>query len=114
MKKYDKSKMYKRIAKERIEILFREAKSQSKEHPDRANRYVFLARKLAMKYRIKLDKKFKRLFCKHCYHYFIHGKNVEVRTNPKTRAVEYLCLDCKEITRFPYTREKKEKKNVLL
>jgi ribonuclease P protein subunit RPR2 len=89
-----------KIAKERIDILFKQAKIR----PEKATRYVFIARKIAKKYNIKLDKKLKRTFCHHCYSYFT-SENLKVRTNPKTKCVEYNCLDCKKVTRYGYRNE---------
>ena len=91
------------IAKERIDILFHEAEKAAKEgNLKRANRYVFLARKLAMKFNVKFSRLQRRKFCHKCYHFMLPGRNLEVRTNPKTKAVEYRCLDCKHINRYPY------------
>lgn len=108
MKRRVKPGWQQKIAKERIEILFKEALKQAKaSRLDRANRYVFLARKLSMKYQVQIPKASRRKFCHKCYHYLLPGKNVRVRTNPKTRAVEMTCKDCKHINRYPYTKEKK-------
>ncbi|MFH0869283.1 MAG: hypothetical protein V1839_03585 [archaeon] len=102
----EKPEWQQEIAKERIEILFREAALAAREgKPDRANRYVFLLRKLAMKYNVKLGREQRRKFCHKCYHY-LHAKNIRVRTNPKTKAVEVTCMDCKHVNRYPYIREK--------
>ena len=57
------------IAAERIEILFREAKL----NPEYANRYVFLARKIAMKLNVKIPKGYKMRYCHKCYKYFSAG-----------------------------------------
>ncbi len=89
------------IASERIEILFREAKL----NPEYANRYVFLARKLAMKLNVKIPKEYKMRFCHKCYHYFSPGK-FQVRTNARTKAVEYTCKDCGHVGRYGYGEEK--------
>ena len=64
-----------RIAKERIEVLFKEAKGAFKEDPKLANRYVKLARKIAMKYKVRIRPELKRRFCKHCYCYLVPSKN---------------------------------------
>lgn len=90
------------IASERIEILFREAKL----NPEYANRYVFLARKIAMKLNVKILKEYKMLFCHKCYKYF-NSKTVAVRTNAKTKAVEYTCKACGHVNRYGYAREQK-------
>lgn len=95
------------LAKERLDILFREAASAAKSGRfDRANRYIFLARKLVMKYNVKFDREQRRRFCHKCHHYLYPGKNVIVRINAKTKAVEYKCGDCKHINRYPYIKEK--------
>ena len=88
------------IAKERIEILFKQAVKE----PEHANRYVFIARKIAMKFNIKLPKELKRKFCHKCYYYFGPSK-VIVRTNPKIKAVEYKCKHCKHVNRYPYGKK---------
>jgi len=87
---------------ERIEILFEEAKKNQ----EYADRYVFLARKLAMRYNIKIPAKLKRKYCHHCYKYF-YPKRYKVRTNPKNKAIEYTCKVCQNITRFGYRNEGK-------
>lgn len=89
-----------KIAKERINILFSEAKKRK----EKADRYVFLARKIAKKYNLKIPKELKRTYCHYCYAYFT-SENVKVRTNPKTRCVEYHCLACGKITRYGYSKE---------
>jgi len=103
-----KPEWQKEIAEERIKILFREAKEAAKKGDLKyANRYVFLARKLGMKFNIKLGS-YKKKFCKHCYHYLVPSKNAVIRTNPKTQSTEVKCLDCKKITRYPYIKEKRK------
>ena len=64
------------------------------------------ARKLAMSNNLRLPIELRRKFCHKCYHY-LHAKNIKVRTNPKTKAVEVTCLDCKHVNRYPYVKEKK-------
>lgn len=92
----------KRIGLERIEILFEEAKKNQ----EYADRYVFLARKLAMRYNIKIPRNLKRKYCHHCYKYF-YPKRYKVRTNPKNKAIEYTCQVCQNVTRFGYRNEGK-------
>jgi ribonuclease P protein subunit RPR2 len=106
MQRRTKPEWQQKIAKERIEILFKEAKKIASKDSDLANRYVFLARKLGMKYGVRLPKDLKMKFCHHCYHYF-YSKNLKVKVNPKTKAVEYNCKDCGKITRYGYSSKKK-------
>ncbi len=84
----------KEIAKERIENLFIQAQSNLKY----ANRYVTLARKLAMKVKVRIPVKYKRRFCKHCYKY-LHSKNSRTRT--RDGKVIISCFECKKFTRIP-------------
>ena len=87
----------KKIVNERIKILFEEAEKNS----DYSNRYVYLARKLSMRYNVKIPKLLKIKFCKNCYNY-LNSKNSIVRTNPKTRTIDRLCLSCKTKSRVGY------------
>lgn len=93
------------IAKERIKILFKLADRVFKKHPERSNRYVELARKIGMRYNIRLPKEYKRKFCKRCYKYIVPGINCMVRTNSKQRSVIIKCLECGNIMRLPYRKE---------
>ena len=96
MRKYSKKPQENiRIAKERIAILFHEAEQASQKD---ANRYIELARNLAMKYKIRLPRGSKRLFCKYCYAYFKPG-TFTVRTRNKTLITT--CKHCDKIYRIP-------------
>ena len=97
-----KSAEHKRIAKERIEILFRQAKGIFKEDPKLSNRYIHLARKIAMKYKVRIPPNLKRRFCKHCYKYLTPGANCRVRMHQGK--VVYYCLSCKKFMRFPHVK----------
>lgn len=105
-----------KIAKERVAILFREAVALFSEKNEQisdsekhklANRYVFIARKIAMKFNLKLPSELRRQFCHKCYHFLVPGRNARVRTNAETQCVEWKCLDCGNVNRFGYSREKK-------
>ena len=96
----------KEIAKKRIEILFEEAEKTYKKNPKLSDRYVNLARKIAMKVRISIPKELKRKFCKHCYSFLKPGVNCRVRT--KNNKVIYSCFNCKKYMRYPFLKEKKK------
>ena len=99
--------MKKNIAKERIEILFSEAKKQAlKNRLNLSNRYVLIARKLSSKFKVQIPRELRRKFCHKCYHYLYPGINCILRTNKRTQSVEYECLDCGHINRCPYIKEK--------
>ena len=100
-----KSKKLQQIARDRITILFKEAKSMFSKDKKLANKYVTLARKIAMKHKVRIPKELKRRFCKHCYKYLMPGKNCRIRT--REGKVVYYCLECKRFMRFPYIKKKK-------
>lgn len=95
----------KEIGSERIKILFDLASQEFKNHPERSDRYVHLARKIAMRYNIRMPKELKRKFCKKCYKYLVPGVNCRVRTRTMQRAVIVKCLECGNIMRYPYRKK---------
>ena len=88
----------KELALERIEKLFEEAKKSFKRYPERSNRYVQLARKIAMKVKVRVPKEYKKKFCKHCYRYLQPGINCRVRV--RKGKVIYYCFNCKKYMRY--------------
>jgi ribonuclease P protein subunit RPR2 len=90
----------KKIANERINILFDEAKKVYKKNPSLADRYVAIAKKIAMKTQISIPSSFKKKFCKKCSHYLVPGLNCRVRI--RNKKLIYYCLKCKNYMRFPY------------
>lgn len=99
-------KLQKKIAHKRIDHLFQEAKDQASSRPKLANRYIFLARKIAMKLRLRIPSQSKRHYCKYCYSFLQPAKNARIRT--ARGKVVILCLECKHFMRVPYLKEKKE------
>lgn len=99
-----------RTGRERIRILFEQAEQAFKEDPALANRYVELARRIAMRFNIRLEKRQKRRICKKCHAYLVPGESCTVRTSSKRQAVIVTCGICGHAMRFPYLREKAVKK----
>ena len=99
----------KRIAKERITKLFEEAEGAYKENHGLANRYVRLARKIQMKYKVRMPPELRRKFCKHCLHFLVPSKNCRIRLQKDH--IVYYCLDCKKFTRFVHKGRKRPKKS---
>ncbi|PIN88022.1 ribonuclease P [Candidatus Woesearchaeota archaeon CG10_big_fil_rev_8_21_14_0_10_32_24] len=92
-------KQQKEIAKERIAKLFLQAQEIFSKNKSLAHRYVTLARKLAMKVRIRMPLEYKRKYCKHCYKFLMPGKNSRIRTRDSKVIIS--CLECKKFTRIP-------------
>lgn len=90
----------KKLAMERIECLFKTAELSFKEKPEESHRYVQLARKIAMRYNLKMPEKFKRKFCRKCNMYLKPGVNCTIRA--KNRVVVIKCLECGAVKRYPY------------
>lgn len=67
------------VARERIAVLFAEAKAAFPVHPERSNRYVELARKIAMRQRVRIDRDLRRQYCHYCYAFLVPGRNMRVR-----------------------------------
>ena len=84
------------IAKERIKILFALAEDAKQEL---SNRYVELARKISMKYKIRIPSQLKKKYCKHCFEYLRPGENCRVRT--RAGKLIYYCSKCGKYMRFP-------------
>lgn len=90
------------IARERIEVLFARAEQAFPEHPERSDRYVELARKIAMRQRIRIDRRFRRRFCHHCSAFLVPGRNMRVRVSRGNVVVT--CLACNKQMRYRVVR----------
>ncbi len=90
------------IAEERIRILFDEAENVFDAHPERSDRYVEIARTIAMKFNLSMPDELKERFCPDCYAYWRPGKNVRIRI--KNGAKVYTCDECGGVTRRPYQK----------
>lgn len=96
------------IALERINILFKQADEMFRKDSKLSDRYVKLARKISMKYKVRIPRELKRRICKHCNSYLRPSANCTVRLN--NRKVVYHCHTCKKYMRYPYIKEQKEKR----
>jgi ribonuclease P protein subunit RPR2 len=85
-------------AKERIAILFSEAENSDLEI---GRRQIMIARRIAMKYNIRLGRDYKKRFCKKCSAY-LTSKNSRVRLEHGKMAIT--CLACGNIRRMIYKK----------
>ena len=88
-----------KIAKKRIIFLFNEAKQVFRENSRLSDKYVGMARKIAMKYKVRLPAELKKKFCKNCHKYLVPGANCRVRIHK--HMVIYYCISCKHYMRQP-------------
>jgi len=69
-----------------------------------ANRYVEIARKISMRFKITIPKEFKRRICKNCYKYLLPGFNCRIRIY-RSKLIIY-CDNCKKYTRIPIKNDR--------
>lgn len=82
-----------RIARTRISDLFSLAEREaSGGHGELADRYVELARKVGMRYNVRLPPEYRELYCRGCSAFWVEGRTVRsrVRGNRRVRT----CLRC--------------------
>ena len=89
----------KKLANERIETLLKLAEKNSVKFPERARRYVELARKISKRYNVTVTAKWKKRFCKKCNEFWT-SKTLKVRRDAKTKSTVYLCLKCSSKKRY--------------
>ncbi len=100
-RKGKKPKWAKKIAKERIVRLLKLAEEEARRgNYERASRYVWLARRIGMKYNVRIPRRLKRRICKGCLSFMIPGVNCRVRVS-RGRIV-ITCLRCGRVKRIPY------------
>lgn len=93
-----------RIALERMETLFRLAEKEALRRKEgRAKRYVELARRIGMRYNVRVPRAFKRTFCKACGAFLVPSVTARVRVGGGRVAVT--CTACGTVQRHPYRRE---------
>jgi ribonuclease P protein subunit RPR2 len=92
-------------AKERIDILFELAEREAEDHKiHRSTRYVELARKIGMRYNVRIPRMYRRRFCKHCHSYLHPSINTRIRI--KGRNIVINCESCGGYMRMPLVRTK--------
>ena len=98
----------KQIALHRVHLLFGLAKQVAHENPELAQRYVRLARKVAMRSRLRLPKEYRFLVCRKCKSFILPGVNCRTRIQPRREPhMVITCLSCNKITRIPIKGRKK-------
>jgi len=95
----------KRIAEQRIQTLFRLAIETHREDPELAQRYVDIARRVAMAAKVRLPKEYRRLVCRHCKSFILPGVGSRVRIKQRREPhVVITCLKCGKHMRIPLRR----------
>ena len=102
----------KAIARERIDILFGLAFQMARDRPDLANRYVELARRIGMRCRVRIPKRWRLWVCKGCGGLLAPGVSCRVRLRQDREPhLAITCLRCGEVRRLPIGgRERRSKR----
>jgi len=102
------------IALQRIHTLFRLAKENIREEPELAQRYVTIARRIAMRTKLRLPTEYRRMVCRHCKSFIYPSVNCRVRVQQRREPhMVVTCQLCGKITRTPLkskSGKKREKK----
>ncbi len=97
----------KQIARERMEILFERAIQIHEEDPKLAQRYVELARRIGMKTRVRIPRKYRRLVCRGCKQFIHPGCTLRVRVKSGgVKHIAFTCLRCGRIVRVPVEKRR--------
>jgi len=94
------------LANERIRILFTLAERFQRTHPERAQRYASLARRIASRNRVHIPRELGRRVCPACKSYM--GPSASRTRIRQTREphVSITCLHCGHVTRIPLRSKK--------
>ena len=96
------------IALERIRILFDQAEQTFPRDPDLAQRYIDLARKIAMRTRTHLPRDLRRRVCRSCKAFLVPGATSRTRIRQRREPhVAITCLKCGHTTRIPLGEKKR-------
>jgi len=92
-----------RVAAERIQRLFALAAEESSYGPSPlADRYVDLARRIGMRYNVRIPREFAGSYCRGCSRYWVEGRTVRTRLRGGRRVAT--CLGCGRVRRTRYDR----------
>ena len=106
MRRGRKPEWQRRLAMERIVYLFREAERRVADRPELSRRYLELAKKIGMRYNVRIPGELKKRVCKGCGVYLKEGVTASVRLEKGMLKVR--CLLCGHV----YRRQVKKVKNI--
>ncbi|MFH0897600.1 MAG: ribonuclease P protein component 4 [Candidatus Bathyarchaeota archaeon] len=92
----------KKIALERIFLLFKMARKAFDLEPGLAQNYVNTARKIGMRYKVRVPTEFGRMICRHCKRFLVPGKNCTIRIRQEREPhLVTTCFYCHGHMRIP-------------
>ncbi len=84
----------KQIAIKRIQILFNNALSNAKNNPGLAKKQAEIAKKISMKFKIKMPFEISSSFCKNCKEFIAPGIASKIRLGSKPKSIRITCSYC--------------------
>ena len=85
----------KTIALERMQILIKNAISNSRTFPKLAQRYAYLAKKISTRYRVAMPYEMKMNFCKKCKNFIVPGVSSKIRIGRTSlKSIRITCSFC--------------------
>jgi len=79
---------------QRVDILLENALKNARENMELAQRQALIARRICMKFNMRLPYEKRQLFCKGCKKFIVPGINALVRFGNKPKAIRIKCLEC--------------------
>jgi ribonuclease P protein subunit RPR2 len=104
MRRRSQTQETRRLARERIEILFERAREFFPENPALSDRCVDLARRIAMRQRVRIPRELRRRFCRTCFAYLVPGSTQRVRV--RRGKVVTTCIRCNTHRRYRMVRHR--------
>jgi len=93
------------IARQRVQTLFGLAEVTLDKDPVLAQRYVKIARRIAMAAKIRLPTQYRRQICRNCKSFILPGVNCRVRVKQlREPHVVITCLNCGKQMRIPLSK----------
>ncbi|MCI4353331.1 MAG: hypothetical protein L3K14_08145 [Thermoplasmata archaeon] len=90
-----------RAAQERIHDLFSLAETEVRRSQDNlSQRYVQLARRIGMRYNVRLLREYRDVYCRGCSTFWVEGRSVRTRLRAGRRA--QTCLTCGRVRRIRF------------
>ena len=88
-------KQKKEAVKQHIEILFKEAVTNSHTNPKLAQKQAHVIRKLSMKFKIKMPWQIRTSFCKKCKKFIVPNVSSRIRIGrSNTKSIRITCSFC--------------------
>jgi len=97
-----------KMAKERMGLLFEQAENAVKKNPNLASRYVEMARRLGMRYNVRIPPQFRKRICKQCKSYLSPGITSAQKTEKGW--VIITCKVCGKKNRYSLAKAKRKRR----